>query len=167
MLSACHDRVDKQCRLLLRLTEHVSIHGADASARQAAESVIKYFDTAAVHHHADEEQDLFPALSQAENGLQAFALRQLIRRLCKDHKDLERRWATLRETLTAIARGELNSMEGEAIVSFVQAYKQHIRTEEEELLPRARRVLRVADLESIGRAMAARRGLTYTNSTNP
>ena len=60
MLAACHLRIEQQCSTLRRLVPHLLAHGADSQARQAAASVLRYFQTAAIDHHADEEEDLFP-----------------------------------------------------------------------------------------------------------
>lgn len=65
MLAACHGRVQHQCKTLLRLVTHLQTHGADRPAQEAANAVMRYFDTAARHHHEDEEQDLFPALLES------------------------------------------------------------------------------------------------------
>ena len=65
MLAACHGRVHKQCETLGRLAAHLPTHGSDTAAQQAATAVMRYFDTAARDHHADEEEDLFPALLDA------------------------------------------------------------------------------------------------------
>src|SRR3546814_4088814 len=58
LLSACHERMGRQCTTLQRLAAHVATHGTDGAAQTAAASVRRYFDTAAVHHHRDEEDDL-------------------------------------------------------------------------------------------------------------
>jgi hypothetical protein len=47
-----------------RLVPHLARHGADGEARAAAANVMRYFDTSALHYHADEEQDLFPRSSR-------------------------------------------------------------------------------------------------------
>ena len=62
MLSACHGRVERQCQTLQRLVPHLTANGPDQAAREAAKSILLYFDTSAKHHHADEAEDLFPAL---------------------------------------------------------------------------------------------------------
>ena len=54
MLDACHARIRNQCSTLVRLKAHVATSGADEAARAAARSVLRYFDTAARDHHADE-----------------------------------------------------------------------------------------------------------------
>ena len=61
MLSACHRRIQDQCSILCGLVPYLVAHGADAQARAAAAGAVRYFATAATHHHADEDEDLFPA----------------------------------------------------------------------------------------------------------
>ena len=41
MLVACHERVNRMLTLLSRLREHMSSHGADDNARQAARDVMR------------------------------------------------------------------------------------------------------------------------------
>ena len=64
MLSACHLRIARQCATLRRLVPHLTTRGADVEARSAAANIVRYFETSAKHHHADEEKDLFPAHCQ-------------------------------------------------------------------------------------------------------
>jgi len=58
-------------------------------ARTAAANVMRYFDTSAKHHHADEEEDLFPALVESMAASDAVCLRGLIDGLKADHRALE------------------------------------------------------------------------------
>ena len=96
MLAACHRRVEQQCDTLRRLVPHLAAHGSDATARDAADAVLRYFGTAAVHHHADEEDDLFPAMLESVGGFDAICLRELTARLLADHDALQARWRDLR-----------------------------------------------------------------------
>ena len=159
MLAACHGRVQHQCETLLRLVTHLQIHGADRSAQEAASAVMRYFDTAARHHHEDEEQDLFPAVLASMAGSDAVCLRELTASLCSDHRALEQRWAALRRRLLQITGGTSSTLDNADIPGFVQLYEQHIAREEAELLPVAARLLSEAELDRIGLAMRARRGL--------
>jgi hypothetical protein len=86
MLATCHGRVQHQCETLLRLLPHVQAHGADRPAQEAAGAVLRCFDTAARHHHEDEEQDLFPALLDSMAGSDAVCIRALTAALCADHR---------------------------------------------------------------------------------
>jgi len=159
MLAACHGRVQHQCETLLRLLDHLSSHGPDQPAQEAARAVMRYFDTAARHHHEDEEQDLFPALLASMAGSDAVCLRELTEALCNDHRFLEQRWAALRQRLSLVAEGAASTLEDADVAGFAQLYAQHIIREEAELLPMAARLLSDGELDRIGRAMRIRRGV--------
>lgn len=159
MLSACHGRVQQQCETLQRLVAHLKAHGADRPAQEAARAVTRYFDTAARHHHDDEETDLFPALLESLAGADAVCVRELIASLCSDHRALEQRWAALRPQLMQVGDGAESTLAGADVPGFVQAYALHIAREEAELLPLAARLLSDAELDRIGVAMRRRRGV--------
>lgn len=159
MLAACHTRVEKQCQTLLRLVPHLHAHGSDAQAREAATAVLRYFDTAAQHHHADEENDLFPALLEAVAGSDAVCIRDLMVQLITDHRRLEELWHGLRAVLLKVAQGQTATLTATQADTFAHAYREHIRREDTELLPLAARVLGDEALAHIGQAMAQRRGL--------
>ncbi len=159
MLSACHGRVEDQCATLRRLASHVRAHGCDTAARSAAAAVMRYFDTAAKHHHADEEVDLFPALIEAMAGSDAVCIRELTDALTAEHRELEARWRYLRGTLARMAGGEGVELQSADVESLASLYERHIAREEAELLPMAARLLADGDLERVGRAMRERRGV--------
>jgi hemerythrin-like domain-containing protein len=159
MLAACHGRVQSQCTTLLRLMPHLAAHGADRQAREAAAAVMRYFDRSARHHHEDEEQDLFPALIESMAGSDAVCLRELIAALCADHRLLEARWRELRGMLQQVADGGAPPWAPVDVPGFVALYERHIAREEAELLPMAGRLLGDAELDRVGAAMRARRGL--------
>jgi hemerythrin-like domain-containing protein len=159
MLSACHDRMARQCATLRRLVPHLAEHGADGAARTAAANVMRYFDTSAKHHHADEEEDLFPALIASMAGSDAVCLRELTERLRTDHRALEKAWQCVRGVLEKVARGEAARLAPDDVQALVGQYEGHIEREEKELLPMAARLLSDDDLDRIGRAMRARRGI--------
>lgn len=160
MLAACHQRILRQCDTLQRLLPHVAAHGVDTQAREAAQAVMRYFDRAAVDHHADEEQDLFPALLEAMAGSDAVCLRELVGALTQQHRELELHWQALRRVLARIAAGDPAAPDLEVVERFVAAYTQHLQREESELLPMAARLIDDAQLQQIGRAMRLRRGIT-------
>jgi hemerythrin-like domain-containing protein len=159
MLSACHGRVEQQCATLRRLVAHLPAHGADAQARAAAAAVIRYFDTSAAHHHADEEVDLFPALLESMAGSDATCIRALVDALRGEHRELETRWHRVRAVLERIAAGEAAALDAGDVDAMVGLYERHIEREEAELLPMAARLLDDATLDAIGRAMRERRGV--------
>lgn len=159
MLGECHRRVERQCATLQRLVPHLAAHGSDSAAREAAEAVMRYFDLAAPNHHADEEQDLFPALLESMAGSDAVCLREIIESLLADHRELDRRWAALRRTLQAVAERQPARLEAADVQAFAALYTRHIAREEGELLPMAEGLLGQDELDRIGAAMKHRRGL--------
>ena len=159
MLSACHDRIQRQCATLRRLVPHLARHGADGPARSAAAGVLRYFETAAVHHHADEEVDLFPALLESMAGSDAVCLRQLVAALTAEHRELELRWRRIRVVLERVVAGQPASLDADAVQALVELYQRHIEREDGELLPLAARLLDDALQDRVGHAMRRRRGV--------
>ena len=157
MLSACHGRIEAQCATLRRLLPHLLSHGVDDAARTGASRVMRYFDTATRQHHADEEDDLFPALIESMAGSDAICLREIIDGLKADHRALEACWRHLRGTLERIAAGEQVSLVVDDVEALAVRYERHIEREEKELLPMAARLLSDEELARVGRAMRARR----------
>jgi hemerythrin-like domain-containing protein len=157
MLSACHHRVERQCETLRRLVAHVASHGPDDDARVAAAAVMRYFDTAARDHHADEETDLFPALVESMAGSDAVCVRELTASLVAEHRELEQRWRALHRRLEQVTRADAATLPDDEVHGFIDLYERHIAREEAELLPMAGRLLSDAELDRIGLAMRARR----------
>lgn len=154
MLAACHERIEARCELLHRLLEHVSAKGCDVETRQAAASVLRYFDTAGEHHHEDEEMDLFPLLLAADADAAP-----LVHRLKREHGEMRASWQELRVPLAAMAAGESVPLDEKQVTGFTALYRAHIAREDSELLPLAARALDAATLARIGESMAKRRGV--------
>lgn len=159
MLSACHGRVERQCQTLLRLLPHLAANGPDQAAREAAQNVMRYFDTSARHHHADEDEDLFPALLHSAPEAGPAGLRELIAALQTQHRELEQAWGELRWKLEQVWLGTRQDLGKEEVEHLVRLYRSHIAREEAELLPVAARILGASQLDSVGRAMRLRRGI--------
>lgn len=159
MLAACHIRIERQCATLERLAAHLATQGNDEQARVAAGKIIRYFDNAAVHHHADEETDLFPALLESMAGSDAVCIRQMTSRLIAEHRQLESLWRSLRQPLQAIASGNSAALPSNTWREFNALYAAHMKQEDDELLPMAARLLSEQDIDRIGRAMRERRGI--------
>ena len=160
VLEACHGRIAKQCDTLEKLLAHLPAHGADAQAQQAARALLTYFDTAAVHHHDDEERNLFPLLEQAG----APGACDLVETLTLEHDELALLWRRLRGDLQQIEAGADATL-GEVLTRrFVTMNRTHLEFENTHVLPLARQVLGAAEIERLGRAMAARRGVPFAGS---
>jgi len=160
VLLACHGRFEKQCATLEKLLMHIVDHGSDHEAQLAAGNILTYFDTAAVHHHDDEERNLFPLLERAGQGEWC----EVAELLTGEHDDLAQLWRALRPPLQAIAQGETVALNANHTERFIALNRSHIAFENERVLPLARQILSAAALQSLGRAMAARRGVDYPNA---
>ena len=160
VLLACHGRFENQCATLEKLLSHLPPHGSDAEAQQAARNILNYFDTAAIQHHDDEERNLFPLLERAGQGDWC----EVVELLTSEHDDLAQLWRALRPPLQAIAQGEAVLLNAQHTERFIALNRGHIAFENARVLPLARQILSVADLQSLGRAMAARRGVSYPTS---
>ena len=154
VLRACHRRMERQLTTLSRLRRHLPLHHADEDARIAASATMRYFDTAARNHHADEEASLLPRLADADK-----TLAPIIADLVREHDELEARWLRLRPLLTAISARASGHLPVKDVETFCAAYRAHIAREEGTLLARANEVLDAAALAEIGAEMAARRDL--------
>lgn len=158
MLAACHERVQRSLRLLLRLAAHLADKGADAEAAQAARDVMRYFDVAGPAHHEDEERHLFPALLAQGDAANA----ALVRQLQQDHQAMSTQWQAVRADLLDVARGHWSAEQAAAAPLRWQAYAAlyagHIAAEEEQAYPTARPLFGGDALQAMGLEMAQRRG---------
>ena len=154
MLAACHGRIGRQLATLDRLQRHLPEHGCDVDARAAARGILKYFDTAAPNHHADEEASVFPRLRKAMPGRADALLADLER----EHATLALHWRRLRPLLAGIAAGARANLSPKQVADVRAAYAAHIAREEGELIPLAARAFDTPALTAIGNEMAARRG---------
>ncbi|MBL8446949.1 MAG: hemerythrin domain-containing protein [Zoogloeaceae bacterium] len=157
MLEACHGRMKNQLEILRRLAGWLPEHGADTAARQAATAILRYFRTAAVHHHQDEERDVFPRLLARIDTVDRHRVECLIASLLADHKALFAAWDVLVGPLDAIAQGTGTELDGDDVAYFTQQYLNHLECEEMMLFPMLLRHLGPEDLAEIGEEMRTRR----------
>ncbi|MEI7843894.1 MAG: hemerythrin domain-containing protein [Gallionellaceae bacterium] len=153
MLLACHGRIQAQCATLKKLILHLPKQGCDVQAQQAATNILRYFDSAGVYHHQDEEIDLFPLLLATNST----AANNLISRLLDEHQAMEAAWQTLCPLLSGVITGSLIAFDNAAAEHFIDVYDRHIALENGQLLPLAKQFLAAEQLAQLGRSMAARR----------
>lgn len=160
LLSACHDRVRHYASLALKLAQYLPEHGADNQAREAASSILRYFDVAAPLHHQDEEEDLFPLLAERGDEM----LKALVGiTMFEQHVELAALWQQVRARLLAIAAGESSDFPLALATEFSQRYPAHAQIEDEQIYPFAAQLLSQEELTELGRHMATRRGVTAGN----
>ncbi|MCK9199743.1 MAG: hemerythrin domain-containing protein [Gallionella sp.] len=163
MLLACHGKILHQCDTLHKLAVHLRTDGCDTQARQAAQSVLRYFNTAGQFHHQDEEENLFPAL-RASAGDDPEQLDTLLQRLLAEHVVMLATWGKLRPVLLQLAEGMNIRLDEKLAERFINSYTMHIAVENSELLPLAARLLSPEQLRQIGTRMAERRGASMPGS---
>lgn len=156
MFTTCHERIMRECAAMPGLLSRLALDD-DTAARDAAARVVRFFDGLAVHHHEDEERDLFPALIDSMAGSDAVCLRELTQGLTAEHRALDAAWEPVRSLLERAVAGESVQLPSEEVDAFAALHQRHIECEERELLPMAARLIADDELTRIGRAMRARR----------
>ncbi len=113
-----------------------------ARARQLAADALGFFREAVFEHHAEEENELFPAvLASAAKGEERDKVQQLVHALTAEHRQVEAAWTKLEPKLKAVAKGHDTGLDPADIRALVQAYQAHARFEEAVFLPLAQTIL--------------------------
>lgn len=137
--SDCHAGILRRLQALGGLP---ALARAAAQARQTADATLRFFHDAVHEHHAQEEQDLFPAvLASAAAGEERDRVQRLVERLTREHRELEADWARLEPALKALAKGREAALDAAAVDALVRRYEAHAAFEEREFLPLAETIL--------------------------
>lgn len=163
MLYACHGKILHQCDTLRKLATHLTSNGCDQQVQQAAQSILRYFDSAGQFHHQDEEEDLFPALRRSTDSDNSH-LESLLERLLQEHIAMSEAWGALRPVLLQLSQGMQVALAPALTEEFINRYTEHIAVEENELLPLATRLLDSQQKLKIGKHMAERRGAKFISA---
>ena len=76
-------------------------------------------------------------LLESMAGSDAVCLRELTDALTRQHRELDRHWRALRVALQRVATGESADLDGALVERLADAYAEHLKREERELLPMA------------------------------
>ena len=137
--SQCHFAIASQLQAFAELP---ALLAAAAQSRNVASRTLSLFKYAVASHHADEENELFPAvLRSAAKGEEAEKVGALIKRLVAEHRKIESIWKDLEPAVKAAAKNQPAELDVQAVEALVQAYLKHARFEEEEFLPLAEAIL--------------------------
>ncbi len=158
-LKHCHDRIRKQLQTLERLLQHLQQEGASVDAQQAAEAVLRYFNQAAPAHHADEEENLLPMLKSTAADDDAATLAAMMPVILDEHRQMEDCWQRLQAQLEAVRKGEGSKLDAADVKCFVELYTSHMEKEEGNIAPMAKRLFSEEQMQQLGNAMRARRGI--------
>lgn len=157
-----HERIRRLCQWLERLAGDPAV----PEARETAAAVLGFLESDLALHRADEEEDLFPLLRRRSpkppHGSHDPVIASL-EVLEQEHRDDIEQGRTLRPALRRIAGGARPS-DPQLFVHYVRAFTRlqrgHQTMENNLVLPAALERLTADDLAELGRAMAARRGVT-------
>lgn len=163
MLSACHGKIKRQLSTLQKLAAHLPAHGCDQQAQQAAQGILRYFDTAGQFHHQDEEENLFPTLL-ALAVPDSEQVKALIERLLAQHAVMFAAWSEVRAVLVKLAEGVNTPLPEVLVEKLVGSYTPHIELEEAELLTLSARLLSPQQIMELGKCMAERRGAKFPSA---
>ena len=135
----CHHDFVAQLHSALYLPELVA---AAAKARAMADGLLRMFRQGVATHHAEEENELFPAvLAAAQPGPELDEARAMVDQLVGEHRDMEARWKQLEPAVERVARGESAALDEAMIQELVQHFFAHAHFEEEHILPVAQKIL--------------------------
>lgn len=154
LLKACHTRILHYADLLMKVNTHISSKGIDQEALAAITRIHHYFSTAAVYHHQDEENDLFPMLIDIDRDAAT-----LIQSLENEHIELDRLWLKIEEKLLNPEIIPSDEYFKNHCHQFLNDNQRHIDKENKQLLPMAERYLSLEQLSKLGKDMAVRRNI--------
>jgi len=163
LLHACHGKIHQQLDTLQKLATHLPVHGCDQQVQQAAQGILRYFDSAGQFHHQDEEENLFPALL-ALNTPEKANVKALIENLLAQHAVMFAAWSEVRAVLVKLAEGVNTPLPKALVEKLVGSYTPHIELEETELLLLSARLLSPQQIMEMGKCMAQRRGAKFPSA---
>jgi len=164
LLSDCHRRIERFLHVLVAVERQASGGPLGPGDRRALDTALTYFETAAPHHTADEEDSLFPRLRASRDPAAQRAL-ALVERLERDHATADQHHAAVNTLVRRWLDDDRLDPPGAAalrahLTALQDLYRPHIAAEDEDLFPAAARLLDQPTLRQMGREMAARRGVS-------
>lgn len=133
--SQCHAGIISQ---LDALAELPALLTAASRARAVAAATLALFQKGVTEHHAEEENELFPAvLRSAEPGEEYERVSAIVQRLTSEHRSMEALWKRVESAVSAGAKGKPAQIDPAAVAELVRSCGNHARFEEEEFLPLA------------------------------
>ena len=137
--SQCHVGILSQLQAFEQLPV---LQAAAAQACTVAHHTLDLFKFSVVGHHADEENELFPAVMRSANpGPEAERVQALVERLTAEHRQIESCWKKLAPAVQAAAQSLPGDLDPAAVHELVQRYTAHALFEEQEFLPLAQIIL--------------------------
>ncbi|MDH3475024.1 MAG: hemerythrin domain-containing protein [Rhodospirillales bacterium] len=149
-------------RLLCKLLDEISFDPEAREVMRHAAIILSYLEHDLPNHIADEEEELFPRLlarCRPEDRIE-----RVQRLLSEEHARDDTLSSSLLKELRSLTAGSplgRPDLFARATAAFSETQRRHLAWEDELVLPLARERLTADDLLSMGRSMAARRGVDY------
>lgn len=165
LLSDCHRRIERFLSVVIAVAREAKGGELISDQRNALAVALRYFREAAPKHTLDEEESLFPRMLAARHPESAEA-RALIEILHQDHKDADA-WHAEADRLGTewLVAGRLDEAKlqrfNDLLGELSGTYERHIQAEDVQVFPLAGRILDSRELQSVGKEMAARRGIVF------
>lgn len=111
-------------------------------SRRIAISILALFEDSILEHHADEESELFVAVTRsAMAGPESDLVSAMVQRLTGEHRMIEALWKRVKPGVKLAAGGKNVELDSACIAELVSAYTAHAQFEEQEFLPLAQKIL--------------------------
>ncbi len=149
-----HRSIAAVLHAMLFLVREERSHGRQIDPR-ILRAILYYLDVFPERmHHPKEERFLFAAIRRKTSEANA-----ILERLAREHEAGEESIRDLEQALLRYEEGGEPEFErfAQAVERFVAGYREHMRTEEDEVMPIARRVLTAQDWAEINAEWAANR----------
>lgn len=149
-----HESLLQKGETLLLVVDEVKQQGMnEALANRCIDLHCFYFHANRLHH-LDEEQGLFPLLtdySHFYNGMMDL--------LTHDHEEIEYDWQLLAQMLGKPEGISDNTKFHTLAMTFEKKQREHLKREEEDFLPKIELILSLAEKQQAGKKMSALRNL--------
>jgi len=136
--SQCHTGILSHLDKLADFAEQVA---AAERTRQTAAALLALFSRGVLEHHAEEENELFPAVLRSALPDEVDAVREQAERLTREHRVIESLWKRIEGPVAAVAKGKHAKVDGEVVSELVRLYRTHANDEEQEFLPLSAKIL--------------------------
>ena len=127
---------------LISLDELPALLEPATRARHLAEATTQFFHDAVFEHHSEEERELFPAvLASALQGEELERVQWMVKKLTREHRQIEAMWSALAPQLKKVAKGQDTDLNVATLTALVRDYRDHAAFEESEFLPLCHTIL--------------------------
>lgn len=159
-LMSFHHQVLRFSWLLERIARELPEQGNSPDLQTAAGNVLECFDEAATLHHQDEDIDLLPLLLERTVGTEREEKVLLwCEKVHDEHNRIDDLWNDIREDLLAVRAGTGERLR--PVDRFTELERRHVAFEDGEIFLWASQLLSTTDKAALGKAMAARRGVSW------